>query len=269
MQSAHYVIRGGIEGRERLRVLSQVLRPTTQALFDRVGIRAGMMCLDAGCGGGDVTFELGHRAGPTGRVLGLDMDGTQLDLARSEATASKIDNVSFHQTEIGAAEFAPEFDIVYARFLLTHLADPVAVIARMQSWLKPGGMLVIEDIDFSGHFCHPESASFQRYVELYTYAVQRRGGDPHIGPRIPPLLVEAGYANVEMHVVQPAGIEGEVKLLNPLTMENIADAVIADGLASHSEVSEIIADLYEFARNPRTVASLPRIVQTWGRKPAG
>lgn len=267
MQPNHYVIRGGVEGRERLRILARVMQPSTQTLFDRVDMRAGMKCLDAGCGGGDVTFELARLAGPTGRVLGLDMDGTKLDLARQEATANKIDNVSFHQTEISAAEFIPEFDIVYARFLLTHLADPAAVIARMQNWLKPGGMLVIEDIDFTGHFCHPESAAFRRYVELYTSAVQRRGGDPHIGPRIPPLLVAAGYAHVEMHVVQPAGIEGEVKLLNPLTMENIADAVVADGLASHSEVSEIIAELYEFARNPRTVASLPRIVQTWGKKP--
>jgi 2-polyprenyl-3-methyl-5-hydroxy-6-metoxy-1,4-benzoquinol methylase len=65
----HYIIRGGVEGRERLRVLARVMRPTTLNLFDRVGIRPGMACLDVGCGGGDVTFELADLVGPKGRVV--------------------------------------------------------------------------------------------------------------------------------------------------------------------------------------------------------
>jgi hypothetical protein len=57
------------EGRKRLRVLAHVMRPTTLNLFDRVGIRPGMACLDVGCGGGDVTFELADLVGPKGRVV--------------------------------------------------------------------------------------------------------------------------------------------------------------------------------------------------------
>lgn len=267
MATGGYVIRGGVQGRERLRILSRVMRPSTMTLFDRLGIGAGMACLDAGCGGGDVTFELARLVGPRGRAVGIDIDEIKLELAREEATALKLDNVAFERCEIHACDVEPEFDIVYARFLLTHLADPGAAIARMQDWLKPGGILIIEDIDFTGHFCHPDSNSFRRYVELYTCAVQRRGGDPHIGPRVPGLLMDSGFDRVAMHVVQPAGIDGEVKLVNPLTMENIADSVIGDGLALPGEVEQIIADLYEFAHSPRTVVSLPRIVQAWGRKP--
>jgi hypothetical protein len=37
-EAAHYVIRGGLEGRERLRVMSRVMHPTTSSLFDRVGV---------------------------------------------------------------------------------------------------------------------------------------------------------------------------------------------------------------------------------------
>ena len=40
MSAERYVIQGGVEGRERLRVLSRVMRPTTLALLDRVGIPA-------------------------------------------------------------------------------------------------------------------------------------------------------------------------------------------------------------------------------------
>jgi SAM-dependent methyltransferase len=265
MNASRYVIRGGVEGRERLRILARVMQPFTNALFERVSIGPGMACLDAGCGGGDVTFELARRVGPTGRVVGVDLDEIKLDMARQEAATFGFGYVTFHQTDVHAGQFEPEFDVVYARFLLTHLADPAAAIDRMQSWLRPGGMLVVEDIDFTGHFCHPESDTFRRYVELYSHAVKRRGGDPHIGPRLPALLLESGFDLVQMHVVQPAGIEGEVKLVNPLTMENIADSVIAEGLASQAEVDGIIAGLYEFAHSPRTVLSLPRIVQAWGR----
>ena len=77
-----------------------------------------------------------------------------------------------------------------------------------------------------------------------------------------------GLERVAMNVVQPAGMDGEVKLLNPITMENIADVVLADGLASAAEIDGIVAELYAFARRTRTVVSVPRIVQTWRTRPA-
>ena len=69
-----YAIRGGIAGRERLRILARTLYAGTGALFDRLGVGAGLRCLDAGCGGGDVTLELARRVGPRGRVIGVDLD---------------------------------------------------------------------------------------------------------------------------------------------------------------------------------------------------
>jgi hypothetical protein len=93
---------------------------------------------------------------------------------------------------------------------------------------------------------------------------RRRGVDPNIGPRLPVLLLDAGLENVQMQVTQPAGLTGEVKLLNPVTMENIADAVLAEKLASAEEVQQLIDELYAFAHDPRTVASIVRVVQSWG-----
>jgi predicted O-methyltransferase YrrM len=264
MQETTYVIRGGVEGRERLRVLSRVMRPTTLGLFDRIGLRPAMRCLDAGCGGGDVAFDLARAVGAGGKVVGVDIDETQLELARREAESLGLGNLEFRQAEIGGADLEPAFDVAYARFLLSHLNDPLRALATMRQALRPGGVLVVEDIDFTGHFCHPGSAAFQRYVELYTQAVQRGGADPNIGPRLPGLLIDAGCGRVGMNVVQPAGMEGEVKLVTPITMENIADAVLGAGLASSGELDEVIVELYAFARNPRTVMSLPRVVQAWG-----
>jgi ubiquinone/menaquinone biosynthesis C-methylase UbiE len=88
--SQSYVIRGGRSGRERLRVLSNILQSGTNLFLDRLGIRPGMSCLDVGCGGGDVTRELARRVGNVGRVVGLDLDAAQVNIVREEAAAHKI-----------------------------------------------------------------------------------------------------------------------------------------------------------------------------------
>jgi SAM-dependent methyltransferase len=267
-QDSHYIIRGGVAGRERLRLLARIMRPTTLSLFDRVGIRPGMSCLDVGCGGGDVTLELARVVGAGSRVVGMDIDATKLALARREAEAQHGAKVEFRNVGIRESELEPEFDIVYARFLLTHLQDAPGAVRKMRQALRPGGVLVVEDIDFRGMFCDPDCPALWRYVAFYTQAVQRKGGDPNIGPRLPGMLLESGFQKVQLNVVQPAGLEGEVKLVNPLTMENIADTLLASGLATQAEVDQVISELYECARNPRIVMSLPRVVQAWGHRAA-
>jgi len=267
MAEGSYVIRGGVEGRERLRLLSRILRPTTLSLLGRVGVRPGMSCVDVGCGGGDVTLDIARLVGADGRVVGIDIDAIKIDLAREEGAIAGILNVEFRQTSVDEWRPAPQFDLAYSRFLLTHLTDPTATVRTMRQALRPGGVIVIEDVDFAGHFCYPTQPAFSRYVELYTQTVRRRGGDPDIGPKLPRMLLDNGFERVDMNVVQPAGIDGDVKLLNPITMENFADAVLATGLASRAEVDEIIAGLYESARDGRTAMSVARVVQTWGWRP--
>jgi hypothetical protein len=88
--------------------------------------------------------------------------------------------------------------------------------------------------------------------------------------------VAAGVENVEfrqgelapaaMQVVQLAALRGEVKLINAVTMEAIAESVLAAGLATRAEIAAIVAELYRLGRDETTVMSIPRIVQSWGRK---
>src|SRR5258708_12069652 len=85
MDNDHYVIRGGVAGRERLRLLQEVMGASTRALLADVGIPSGAMCLDVGCGGGDVSFELARATGATGPRVGVDLDATKLVMARAEA----------------------------------------------------------------------------------------------------------------------------------------------------------------------------------------
>jgi ubiquinone/menaquinone biosynthesis C-methylase UbiE len=267
-QSSHYVIRGGLEGRERLRLVARVMRPTTLSLFERAGIARGMSCVDVGCGGGDVTLDLAEIVGPAGHVVGTDIDETKIGICRDEARDRGLAQAEFRLAD-ATFDASPraEFDAAYARFLLTHLPEPGVALRHMKAMLKPRGLIIVEDIDFRGSFCHPMNAAYQSYLDLYTTAVQRRGGDPNIGPRLPELLSEAGFENIEMNVVQPAGRSGAVKVVTPLTMENIADAVLAEGLAGPDEIDSVVAALYEIARDEHTVMSIPRVVQAWGRLP--
>lgn len=269
-----YIIRGGLEGRERLRVLGRAMDPTTAALFDRIGIAPGMSCLDVGCGGGDVTCELARRVAPGGRAVGIDMDAAKIAIAREEAEAGGGLSAEYREGDVLTTEFAPDYDVVYVRFLLTHLADPAAATARISAGLRPNGVLIAEDIDFTGCFCHPSSAAYDRYVQLYQGAAWARGVDPNIGPRLPELLGGAGCERVGVNVVQPAGMtpeghERDVKLVTPLTLENIADSAVAERLASREEIEGLLAELYELAADSTTLLAFPRIVQAWGYRAAG
>ena len=263
-----YIIRGGSAGRERLRVLAGVHRLSTLNLLRRAGIRPGMICLDVGCGGGDVSVELARLVAPNGRVIAIDLDEVKIDIARAEAAAQHISNVDFQVAKIEDCQLREEFDVVHARFVLTHLRNPSEALTKIRTALKPGGVIVVADTNFQGLFSQPESPAVHRYVKLYTETLKRRDGDADIGLRLPELLSQAGFENIHLSVVQHAGLSGDTKLIVPITLENIADAVIAEGVASRADVERILAELYDFARDPNTLLSGPRIIETWARRPA-
>lgn len=268
MENEHYVIRGGIEGRERLRILARVMGGVTRAFLDRLSLREGMQILDVGCGGGDATLELAARVGPSGRVVGVDIDAVKLEIARAEARERGLAHVEFRECDAATAAGEGAFDVVYARFLLTHLGEPEEAVAAFHRAVRPGGLVAVEDIDTRGHFHHPESRSLDRYYELYDEVARRRGGDPHIGARLPTLLRAAGFVDVEVAVAHPAGLRGDVKLMAPVTLENVAPALVSAGLATRDEIDGLVGDLFAIAYDDRTFASIPRVVQSWGRKHA-
>ncbi len=267
-KKSSYVIRGGAEGRERLRMLSRIQRQATLNLLERAGIRRGMACLDVGCGGGDVSFDLARLVGADGRVVAVDFDEVKIGMARNEATDLQLTNIEFAVVDIGESDLPAGFDLVFARFVLSHLRNPERALKKMWKALRPGGVAVITDTDFSGYFSEPDSPALKRHVDLYTKTLARRGEDANLGPRLPALLAQSGFEAIRMSVVQHAGTEGEVKLITPMTMEYSGDAIIAEGLASPAEVEKITAELYEFARDPNTVLSGPRLIETLSHRPA-
>jgi SAM-dependent methyltransferase len=195
------------------------------------------------------------------------MDAAQLDIVRAEAATQNISNIDYRVADV----FNPPsdlgtFDLVYTRFLLCHLSRPTEALSWMVGCVKPGGVVAVEDCDFSGHFCYPRLPEFDRYVALCGEVMRRRGGNPLIGLELPQMFVEVGLSIGGVGVAHPSDIDGDAKLLNALTMENIADAAVSDGLASRDEVDQLVAALNKCVRDTRTFASVTRTIQVWGRR---
>jgi SAM-dependent methyltransferase len=246
--------------------MSGVLAPLTAQFFDRVGSMEGWTVVDAGCGSGDVAFDLAQRVGPAGRVFGLDMDGAQLSIVRAEAQRRGIQNIEFAAADVRSPWPVPRADLAYVRFVLTHLADPSTALKHASAALKPGGLLLLEDVDMAGHSCHPPSLAFDTYYRSYIEAAKLQGGDPFVGLRLDLLLEEAGFAEVEVALVQAFGRSGDVKLIPELTMAALGGGLVEAGLVDQQDVNQTVAELRAFCERADTTVFMPRVFQVRGRR---
>ena len=263
-----YILRGGDAGAARLRILGAATRATTLRLLERAGVTAGQRVLDAGCGSGEVTAELARIVGPDGHVTALDADAVVLEHARVRVRGVR-ERVTLVRADVAQpypAGVPRDHDVAFARFVLSHLAAPEAALAHLCDAVRPGGTVVVEDVDFPGHFCHPPSAAFARYVELYQAVARHHGADAAIGPRLPALLRAAGLYDVRVDVAQPAFLDGDGKSVAQLTLAGIRDAAIAAGLSDAAEIDALVATLDEERRAPDTLHGIARIVQAWGTR---
>ncbi len=258
-----YTIAGGEQGKRRLNLLAEIMQPTTLRLLAEAGLRSGDRCLDLGCGGGNVVLDIARIVCPDGSVTGVDFDPQILELARQDAEDAGVGNVEYHVADARTFDGGP-FDLIYARFLLSHLSEPGNVLARMRRLARPGGRIVVEDTDMSGCYCHPHDAANARFVELYTEVVRRGGGDADLGRRLPAIALAAGLGDVHWNVFQPVHASGPHKHMTAVTMERIRPAVLRHGLATDGEIDSVIGGMHAFAEDSSTLVGMPRMVQVWG-----
>ena len=263
---SRYVIRGGREGYDRLKVRARTYWPETSELLRRAGVEAGMRCADVGCGSGDVSLELARMVGPDGRVTGFDMDEVKLGPARAEAAAAALENVEFVAADVTRFDVAASYDLVYARFLLQHLPDPAEVLRRLYAAVAPGGRLVVEDADFGGVFVEPPSPGADFFVRTYSAVLESHGGDPAMGRKLHAAFRAAGIRELQLGAVQQVFLEGEAKTLFALTIEATADTLVEHGVATRAEIEDALADLERVAADPAVLVGLPRTFQAIARR---
>jgi ubiquinone/menaquinone biosynthesis C-methylase UbiE len=264
-----YVIRGGREGYDRLLLLARESWPATAALFSRAGIGAGMKCVDLGCGGGAVTFELARLVAPGGFVTGVDMDEVKLALARKAAVDRGVSNVEFLAGNVNDWGEPDAYDVVYARFLLQHLSEPVNLLRRMWAAVRPGGRVIVEDPDIDGWCCHPPNEGFDFFVGAYAEVIRRRGGDHASGRKLYRYFLDAGIPVPQLALVQSVSVSGESKELAWSTLDATSEAILAEGVATSGQLAAALASLRQFTDDQTTLIARPRVFQLWSaRAPA-
>jgi ubiquinone/menaquinone biosynthesis C-methylase UbiE len=139
---ATYLLDNALDhARERLSAGAEWLDPWTVSRLQLLGVGSGWTCLEVGAGAGSIADWLCERVGPTGHVLATDIDPRF-------AHRPGRPNLEVRVHDIRADELpARAFDVVHARLLLSHLADPDAALTKLVAALKPGGWLLVEDFD--------------------------------------------------------------------------------------------------------------------------
>jgi SAM-dependent methyltransferase len=110
--------------------------------------RPGERILDVGCGPGFYCAELLEEVGPSGRVVGLDASPAMLALAERRCGAN--DKVELRAAEAGALPVEDaSFDGAVTVQVQEYVADVGASLAELHRALRPGGRLVVFDIDWA------------------------------------------------------------------------------------------------------------------------
>jgi ubiquinone/menaquinone biosynthesis C-methylase UbiE len=111
-------------------------------MVECVSLQPGARVLDVACGTGLVAFPAAQAVGPSGRVVGVDLSGQMIDLARRRAKTQKVSNVDF--TRMDAENLAlpdASFDVALCALGLMYLPDPERAVREMRRVLRPGGRL--------------------------------------------------------------------------------------------------------------------------------
>ena len=134
--------------------------------------------LDCGCGPGTITCDIAESVG-AGRVVGVDVDPSQVDRACKLAASRSIENSEFRQASAYELPFdGNSFDAVFSHALVEYLAHPPVAIAEFRRVLLTGGFLGICSPDWGGFLLSPPSDALTSAIEAYNELQTRQSAPP-------------------------------------------------------------------------------------------
>jgi hypothetical protein len=237
--------------------------------MDALGVGPGWSCLELGGGGGSITDWLCKRVGKTGRVMATDLDTRFLEAIDAPNLQVRCHNC--------VDEELPEssFDLIHARLLFEHLPPREQVLERLVRSLKPGGWMLIEDLDWRGVLGNPpmvinypvdDTGRSRRVWRGIVGVMCNAGYNQTFGAELLPLFIGFGLEDVSAearnHIVQ-GGSPGSGAIR--WTMESLRDRMVAGKRASRRDIDAEIEGSYD----PQRRRSGPTMIATWGRRPSG
>ena len=241
--------------------LSRLYDAQTIRHIEQRGIDEGWSCLEVGGGGGSIASWLCVRVGATGRVLATDIDPRFLHTL-------SFPNLEARHHDIRSEPLpAHEFDLVHARLVLTHLPERESALERMVAALKPGGWIVIEEMDDLTLL--PDPAVYPGEVSLkvkgaFQQVLNARGVDLRYGRSMPQKLRAHGLQNIGAEAtasIWKAGSAGA--RLVKFSCEELREAIIGAG---HLSQAEFEADMARLAERDFLMPS-PMLWTAWGQLP--
>lgn len=160
--TADYVLGHSDRELERLSRQARLIGTITREFFVDAGIIPGMRILDVGSGSGDVAFLAAKLAGDKGSVVGVDKAPAAIAAARRRAQAHSLNNVSFREGDSAEMSFEEPFDAVVGRYVLLFQADAAQMVRQLAQCLRPGGIIVFHEPDWSVVRSFPAAPTYDR-----------------------------------------------------------------------------------------------------------
>ena len=267
---AAYALGNSPAERDRLRQQAAELRADSEALLDRVGIAAGSSAIDLGCGPEGILDLLAGRAGPAGRVTGLDFNPASVAQARRFAAKRGYRNVQVVQGDArGTGLPSGSFDLVHTRTLLVNASDPEAVLTEMVRLARPGGAIAVLEPDAGMSVCYPPHQAWDRMARIWADVTRAYGIDAQIGRRLPDLFRQAGLADIGIEAradIYPHGHSR--RTVRPDLLRSMHSQILAKGICDERELHEVDRAVREHLDDPATLVMPNLLFLAWGRKQA-
>jgi SAM-dependent methyltransferase len=238
-QHEHYTFGDSDLAARRLALLAATFEPSSARLLRLVASLSPRHALDLGCGPGYSTRLLHAVVGPA-MTTGIDQSAEHVARARELAPPG----VQYDVHDVTAASFPGERpDLLYCRFLLTHLRSPEAALEAWAAAAAEGAALVVEETaEMASDF-----PALRRYYTLVGDMQAHYGQQLHVGRALAEAPVRSPW-RTEHSVVRalqlPARQMARLHLLNLLTWRDDPYARVA---FDQAELSRLATELAQVA----------------------
>jgi SAM-dependent methyltransferase len=264
-----YLLQRSLAEYERLVRQAKVWEPATRRALDQAALRPGQSAFDAGCGAGEVMRLMAERVGEQGRVTGIDLDDRIGAQALAALRRRGPDIYRFVHGDLMQCTALGDtgFDLVFTRLLLIYMDRPLEVLRRLWRCVRPGGVLLVMDYDFTSMRSLTSQPACDQALQLIDSGHRAAGRDVEIGTRMPSMFLEAGIGEADgcevSGLVWPAA-SSTAMLRNVLL--GMRKSLTACGLSSDFALHRLDGDLAAAAELP-IYLRWPDMVATWRRKP--
>lgn len=230
-------------------------------------LRADSEVLCVGCGPGNILRAISAYE-PSIRATGIDISRTRVEQARERNAG--FPNVQFHCGNAMEMQFPRKsFDVVYTRMLLQYLAQKEKAVAEMVRVVRPGGIVLLQDLDGQLIWHYPEDPIMETAVEQVVTALAESGFDPLVGRKLFWLAQRAGLEDLEVQVEPYHLIAGEA---DPMIAQQwqlkleVARPSMVRALGSEKEADQQIRRFMDYLSRPDTL-TYSNVFTITGKKP--